>query len=72
VSWPGGTACRRPGCRSRFADRTGSGAHFNMSLADLASTNLFAAAEDPRVCHLSPLGYQFVRACCATRRLSAR
>jgi len=43
-----------------FADRTGSGAHFNMSLADAAGTNLFAAAEDPRGCHLSPLGYRFV------------
>jgi len=43
-----------------FADRTGSGAHFNMSLADAAGTNLFAADDDPRGCHLSPLGYRFV------------
>ncbi|WP_059018141.1 type III glutamate--ammonia ligase [Mycobacterium sp. M26] len=43
-----------------FADRTGSGAHFNMSLADSAGTNLFAAADDPRGCGLSELGYQFI------------
>lgn len=44
-----------------FHDRTGSGAHFNMSLADLAgSTNLFATQNDPRGCGLSKLGYQFV------------
>lgn len=43
------------------ADRTGSGAHFNMSLADLATgQNLFAAADDPRGCGLAKLGYQFV------------
>ena len=43
-----------------FADRTGSGAHFNMSLADSAGTNLFAADDDPRGCGLSELGYQFI------------
>ena len=44
-----------------FHDRTGSGAHFNMSLADLAgSTNLFATKSDPRGCGISKLGYQFV------------
>ena len=43
-----------------YADRTGSGAHFNMSLAELgAGTNLFAAVEDARGCGLSELGYQF-------------
>jgi glutamine synthetase len=42
-----------------FGDRTGSGAHFNMSLADATGRNLFAAAEDPRGCGLSELGYQF-------------
>lgn len=43
-----------------FADRTGSGAHFNMSLADLANTsNLFDAQEDPAGVGLSELGYHF-------------
>ena len=43
-----------------FADRTGSGAHYNMSLADASGTNLFAAEDDPRGCGLSTLGYQFI------------
>lgn len=44
-----------------FADRAGSGAHFNMSLADLSSgENLFTSNDDPRGCGLSGLGYQFV------------
>jgi glutamine synthetase len=43
-----------------FADRTGSGAHYNMSLADETGTNLFAAENDPRRCGLSTLGYQFI------------
>ena len=43
-----------------FADRTGSGAHYNMSLADGSGTNLFAAEDDPRGCGLSTLGYQFI------------
>ncbi|HYR16540.1 MAG TPA: type III glutamate--ammonia ligase, partial [Mycobacterium sp.] len=43
-----------------FADRTGSGAHYNMSLADGSGTNLFAAVDDPRGCGLSTLGYQFI------------
>jgi glutamine synthetase len=44
-----------------FANRTGSGAHFNMSLADKATgKNLFEATEDPRKCGLSQLGYQFI------------
>lgn len=43
-----------------YANRTGSGAHFNMSLADLATGgNLFADKADPRGCGLSKLGYQF-------------
>lgn len=42
-----------------FANQTGSGAHYNMSLADLETgKNLFAAADDPR--GLSKLGYQFI------------
>ena len=41
-------------------DRTGSGAHFNMSLADLRTgENLFESKDDPRRCGLSKLGYQF-------------
>lgn len=43
-----------------FAKRTGSGAHYNMSLADLnTGENLFADSSDPRGCKLSKLGYQF-------------
>lgn len=46
-----------------FADRTGSGAHFNMSLASLASgENLFAATPgaDRYECGVSDLAYQFI------------
>ncbi|PSR16215.1 type III glutamate--ammonia ligase [filamentous cyanobacterium CCP3] len=44
-----------------FGDRTGSGAHYNMSLADIETgQNLFETAEDPRGCGLSTLGYQFI------------
>lgn len=46
-----------------FADRTGNGAHFNMSLADLASgRNVFACApaEDPRGLGLTETGYHFI------------
>ncbi|HVE15727.1 MAG TPA: type III glutamate--ammonia ligase [Chthoniobacterales bacterium] len=46
-----------------FADKTGSGAHFNMSLSDLGTgANLFARnpADDPRGHGLSELGYQFI------------
>jgi glutamine synthetase len=44
-----------------FADRTGSGAHYNMSLADIKTgKNLFVEADDPRRCGLSSLGYQFI------------
>ena len=43
-----------------FADRTGSGAHYNMSLADADGVNLFASTDDPRGCGLSRLGYQFI------------
>jgi glutamine synthetase len=42
-------------------DRTGSGAHFNMSLADLVTgQNLFVDPDDPRGCGLAKLGYQFI------------
>ncbi len=44
-----------------FADRTGNGAHFNMSLADRQSgENRFGATEDPRGAGLSALGYRFI------------
>lgn len=59
-----------------FADKTGSGAHFNMSLSDIQTgKNLFSCepSEDPRGLGLTPLGYSFVagiikhgRALCAT------
>lgn len=44
-----------------FADRTGSAAHFNMSLASLETgENLFADANDGRRIGLSKLAYQFI------------
>ncbi len=46
-----------------FADKTGNGAHFNMSLRDLATgANAFACdpAADPRGLGLSPVGYAFI------------
>jgi glutamine synthetase len=44
-----------------FADRSGSGAHFNMSLADAESgANLFETDDDPRGCGISELGYKFI------------
>ena len=46
-----------------FADRTGTGAHFNMSLRDLASgRNAFACApsEDKRGLGLTETGYHFI------------
>jgi len=44
-----------------FVDRAGSGAHFNMSLADIKTgKNLFTDTADPRGCNLSKLGYQFL------------
>ena len=59
-----------------FADKTGNGAHFNMSLYDLETgENLFACdpEHDPRGLGLTELGYQFIggiikhgKALCAT------
>ncbi|UBF26833.1 type III glutamate--ammonia ligase [Kovacikia minuta CCNUW1] len=44
-----------------FVNRTGSGAHYNMSLADLKTgDNLFYDPNDARGCKLSKLGYQFI------------
>lgn len=46
-----------------FADRTGNGAHFNMSLSDLATgANAFACdpKDDPRGLGLTETGYHFI------------
>ncbi len=44
-----------------FVDRTGSGAHYNMSLADLKTgANLFETGNDPRGCGISKLAYHFI------------
>lgn len=44
-----------------YADRTGSGAHFNMSLADAKTgENISGDASDPRGCGLSKRAYQFL------------
>lgn len=46
-----------------FADKTGNGAHFNMSLSDLATgKNIFkcAPADDPRGLGLTPVAYHFI------------
>lgn len=44
-----------------FRNRTGSGAHYNMSLADInTGKNLFETSDDPRGCGVSELGYQFI------------
>jgi glutamine synthetase len=44
-----------------FADKTGNGAHFNMSLADKRTgKNLFESKKDPRGLGISPLGYSFI------------
>lgn len=46
-----------------FADKTGNGAHFNMSLYDLASgKNVFKCdpADDPRGLGLTPVAYHFI------------
>jgi glutamine synthetase len=46
-----------------FADKTGTGAHFNMSLYDLKSgANMFArsASDDPRGIGLTETGYHFI------------
>ncbi len=44
-----------------YADRAGSGAHFNIFLFDLKSKrNLIESRDDPRGCSLSGLGYHFI------------
>jgi glutamine synthetase len=57
---------RRHGCEvtfmpKPFADRTGSAAHFNMSLASIQTgENLFGDDADPRGIGISKLAYQFI------------
>lgn len=44
-----------------FGDKAGSGAHFNISLANLeGGGNAFATDNDPRGCGISELGYHFI------------
>ncbi|MHB1140172.1 MAG: type III glutamate--ammonia ligase [Sulfuricaulis sp.] len=44
-----------------FENRSGSGAHYNMSLADVdTGANLFETAADPRGCGVTKLAYQFI------------
>lgn len=44
-----------------YANRTGTGAHFNMSMVDLSSgENAFEDPSDPRGCGVSKLAYQFI------------
>jgi glutamine synthetase len=44
-----------------YSTRTGTGAHFNMSLADIGTgDNRFGDAGDPRGCGLSDLAYSFI------------
>jgi glutamine synthetase len=44
-----------------FENRAGSGAHYNMSLANLTTgDNLFETDADPRGCGVSKLAYQFI------------
>ncbi|MBS1870032.1 MAG: type III glutamate--ammonia ligase [Actinobacteria bacterium] len=44
-----------------YADRTGSGGHFNMSIADLATgANLFDDKADPRGAGVTELAYHFI------------
>ena len=44
-----------------YPDRTGTGGHFNMSLADKESgQNLFVDPNDPRGCGVSQLAYRFI------------
>lgn len=44
-----------------FNNRTGTGGHFNMSLADVETgENLFRGEDDPRDIGLSRLGYQYI------------
>lgn len=60
------TLARKYGCEATFmpkpyADRTGSGGHYNMSMADITTgENAFADPDDRRGAGVSRLAYQFV------------
>jgi glutamine synthetase len=60
------TLARRHGFEATFmpkpyGDRTGSGGHYNMSVASAdTGENLFADPDDGRGCGVSPLAYQFI------------
>ncbi len=44
-----------------YGHRTGSGAHYNISLADIKTgRNMFEDPKDPRGCGLSKVGYHFI------------
>jgi glutamine synthetase len=43
-----------------FSNRTGSGAHFHVSIGDSKTKNLFHDAKDPQGLALSEMGYHFV------------
>jgi glutamine synthetase len=43
-----------------FSNRTGSGAHFHLSIGDAGTKNLFHDATDPQGLSLSPLAYHFM------------
>jgi len=45
-----------------FADKAGSGAHYNLSLASTDGNNLFdlGSGSDPRGCGLTEIGYHFI------------
>jgi glutamine synthetase len=45
-----------------YGDKAGSGAHYNVSLADPEGSNLFdpGNADDPHGCGLTPIGYHFI------------
>jgi glutamine synthetase len=44
-----------------YSNRTGTGAHFNMSMIDLSSgRNVFEDPSDPRGCGVSTMAYQFI------------
>jgi glutamine synthetase len=58
-----------------FSNRTGTGAHFHISMGDAKRKNLFHDDKDRRGLGLSTLGYQFLGGCSRTRarwRASAR
>jgi glutamine synthetase len=55
-----------------FSDRTGSGAHFHVSLGDTETNNLFHDPRDLRGLQLSPVAYHFLGAFSTMRAHSRR